>query len=116
MSRRAYTGSRGRAGHPLLRISVVGTGDALAARKYPSLRPQQTASPSQPEPTETVAAAVAQAREHRRTTTSVGTVLALRSVTLRNELAGTVRHVRLIPGQIVNAGALLVAFDVSVEQ
>ena len=84
--------------------------------KFTSLRAQGIASASQPEPTEAVAAAVAKEREHRRTTTSVGTVLALRSVTLQNELAGTVRHVRLIPGQIVNAGALLVALDVSVEQ
>jgi membrane fusion protein (multidrug efflux system) len=37
-------------------------------------------------------------------------------VTLRNELPGTVREVRLSPGRIVEAGALLVAFDVRVEQ
>jgi membrane fusion protein (multidrug efflux system) len=48
--------------------------------------------------------------------TAIGTVLALRSVTLRNELAGTVHEVRLAPGQIVDAGALLVALDVSVER
>ena len=60
--------------------------------------------------------AVASEREHRPTTTSIGTVLALRSVTLRNELAGTVREVALTPGQIVEAGTVLVALDVSVEE
>ena len=54
--------------------------------------------------------------DHRQTTTSIGTVLALRSVMLKNELAGTIREVRLTPGQIVEAGTLLVALDVSVEE
>jgi membrane fusion protein (multidrug efflux system) len=46
----------------------------------------------------------------------LGTVLALQSVTLRNELAGTVRQVALVPGRIVEPGTMLVALDVSVEQ
>ncbi len=65
---------------------------------------------------ESVTVDVAKEREHRRTTTSIGTVLALRSVTLRNELPGTVREVALTPGQIVEAGTILVALDVSVEE
>ena len=65
---------------------------------------------------ESVTAAVASKRDYNPTTTSVGTVLALRSITLRNELPGTVHQVRLVPGQIVERGALLVALDVSVEQ
>jgi len=48
--------------------------------------------------------------------TSIGTVLALRSITLRNELPGTVRSVSLTPGQIVDTGMVLVALDVSVEE
>jgi membrane fusion protein (multidrug efflux system) len=65
---------------------------------------------------EMVRVAVAKERTHRETATSIGTVLALRSVDLRNEVAGTVRHVSLSPGQIVEAGTVLVALDVSVEQ
>ncbi|HSH15620.1 MAG TPA: efflux RND transporter periplasmic adaptor subunit, partial [Verrucomicrobiae bacterium] len=49
-------------------------------------------------------------------TTSIGTVVALRSITLRNEIAGTVREINLTPGQIVEEGTLLVALDVSVEE
>jgi membrane fusion protein (multidrug efflux system) len=116
MQSRTFSSSRGWVGSTLLLFIVVGIGGALAAWKYLSLREQDAAAANQPEPTEAVATAVAQPREHRRTATSVGTVLALRSVTLRNELAGTVHQVRLVPGQIVQAGALLVALDVSVEQ
>ena len=116
MRRWSFAGSRGTAGPILLLLIVIGTGIALGLWKYSSLKAEETASAHHPEPTEVIAAAEAKAREHRRTTTSVGTVLALRSVTLRNELAGTVRQVRLVPGQIVEPGALLVALDVSVEQ
>src|SRR5437867_9258301 len=68
-----------------------------------------------PDPSEAVTLAVAAPRQHQPSTSAVGTVLALRSVTLRNELAGTVRQVTLSPGQIVEAGTVLVALDVSVE-
>jgi membrane fusion protein (multidrug efflux system) len=40
----------------------------------------------------------------------------MRSVTLRNELAGTVVKAELTPGQIVEEGTVLVAQDVSVEE
>jgi membrane fusion protein (multidrug efflux system) len=80
------------------------------------MQDSQAASAHQPEPMEMVTAAVARQLDHRPTTTSIGTVLALRSITLRNELAGTVRQAHLIPGQIVEAGALLVSLDVSVEE
>jgi membrane fusion protein (multidrug efflux system) len=65
---------------------------------------------------ESITIAFAKEVEHRQSTTSIGTVLALRSITLKNELAGTVREVRLTPGQVVEPGMLLVALDVSVEE
>src|SRR5690349_22621043 len=103
-------------GSALLVSIVLLVGIGLAAWKYESIQNQQAASANQPEPMESVTIAVARAINHRQTTTSIGTVLALRSITLKNELAGTVREVRLIPGQIVEAGTLLVALDVSVEE
>jgi membrane fusion protein (multidrug efflux system) len=103
-------------GSILLVLVVLALGIGLAAWKYESIQGEQTASANQPEPMESVTVAVARAIDHRPTTTSIGTVLALRSVTLKNELAGTVREVRLVPGQIVEAGTLLVALDVSVEE
>lgn len=98
----------------VLLTALVGIGGALAAWKFGE--DPQAASGAQAEPAEAIAAAPAVAREHRAATTAIGTVLALRSVTLRNELPGTVRQVNLQPGAIVDAGTVLVALDVSVEQ
>jgi membrane fusion protein (multidrug efflux system) len=103
-------------GSSLLLVTIVAAGMGLSAWKYASIQDARAASVNQPEPMEAVTVAVAQEREHRQTTTSIGTVLALRSITLRNELPGTVRHVRLTPGEIVDAGFLLVTLDVSVEE
>ena len=97
-------------------LVVLLLGIGLAAWKYDSIQNEQAASASQPEPMESVTMAVARLIDHRQRTTSIGTVLALRSITLKNELAGTVREVRLVPGQIVERGTLLVALDVSVEE
>jgi membrane fusion protein (multidrug efflux system) len=110
MNRRGWIGS------VLLLTTVAVTAGGLAAWKYSSIQASNAASANQPEPMEAVAAAIATEVAHRPTTTSIGTVLALRSITLRNELAGTVRYVRLTPGQIVEAGTVLVALDVSVEE
>jgi membrane fusion protein (multidrug efflux system) len=107
---------RGWVGASLLLVVVLGTGAGLATWKIASLEAAAAESANQPEPMESVTAAVASPLEHRRATTSIGTVVALRSITLRNELAGTVDHVALVPGRIVEAGTVLVALDVSVEQ
>jgi len=110
MSRRGWIGS------VLLLATVIGTAGALAAWKYASMREAGAASAHQPEPIESVTVAVAKALEQRETTTSIGTVIALRSITLRNELPGTVRRVMLTPGQIVDTGTVLVGLDISVEE
>ncbi len=103
-------------GPALLLLTVVGSGGGLAAWKNAAIQEADAAAASQPEPVESISAAIAQERQHRRTTTSIGTVLALRSVSLRNELPGTVERVLLTPGQVVDASTLLVALDVSVEE
>ncbi len=111
MNRRGWIGSS------LLLVTVVGTGGGLAAWKYASIQETDAVAANQPEPIESVTVAVAKEREHRRTTTSIGTVLALRSITLRNERAGHRPPSSCsTPGQIVAAGTVLVALDVSVEE
>ncbi len=110
MSRGGWLGS------VLLLVTLLGAGAGLAAWKYASLQRAAAESANQPEPTEAVTIAMAKDVAHRETTTSIGTVLALRSITLRNELPGTVRQVMLTPGQVVDTGTVLVAFDVSVEE
>jgi membrane fusion protein (multidrug efflux system) len=99
-----------------LLVALLGVGASLAGWKASSLSAADSASATAVEPAEAVSAAVARLREHRDTASAIGTVLALRSVTLRNELAGTVKHVSLRPGEIVAPGTVLVALDVSVEQ
>lgn len=95
---------------------VLGAGALLAAWKQGVNLEAQAAAQNQPEPVERVTIATAEPREHQKTTSAIGTVLAARSISLKNEVAGTVQRVSLTPGRIVEAGALLVALDVSVEQ
>jgi membrane fusion protein, multidrug efflux system len=100
----------------LLLGTIVVIGGGLAAWKTSAIHASEAAAANQPEPMELVTAAVATDREYRETMTAIGTVLALRSVSLRNEVSGTVSRVNLTPGQIVEAATVLVALDVSVER
>ncbi len=108
-------GETGR-GSAILIAVVLAIGVGLAAWKVAAARAAAIAAYHQPEPIEAVTTAIAEEQQHRATTTSIGTVLALRSITLRTELSGTVSQVGLVPGRIVDSGAVLVALDVSVEQ
>ena len=113
---RRSTSRRGWIGASLLLLTLAGSAAGLVAWKEAETAQASAAVASMPEPMEAVSVVAARRREHVETTTSIGTVLALRSVTLRNELPGTVRHVALTPGEIVEEGTLLVALDVSVEE
>ena len=103
-------------GSVVLLLIVIGIGAGLAAWKYAAVQAAMAAAANLPEPVESVSAAVAKSHEYQPTTVSIGTVLALRSITLQNELAGTVKEERLTPGEVVDTGTLLIALDVSVEQ
>ena len=116
MRSRLFMNNRGWVGSAVLLGTLALTAGSLVAWKHASARKADAAAASQPEPIESVTLAVARARQYRPTTTSVGTVLALNSITLRNELPGTVRQVMLAPGRVVDAGTVLVALDVSVEE
>lgn len=100
----------------MLLAIVLGTGALLAGWKQGANRAAAAAAASQPEPVERVALARAEAKPHHATTTAIGTVLALRSITLKNEVAGSVARASLKSGEIVEAGTVLVALDTSVEQ
>lgn len=108
--------TRGWIGSSVLLLVVLATGMGLAAWKFSSIAAADAEAANQPEPMEMVTIAAAKQIQHRETTTSIGTVVALRSISLRNELAGTVRQVALTPGQVVENGTVLVALDVSVEE
>lgn len=99
-----------------LLVALVLAGVGLTLWKAQANQQAMAASANQPEHAEVVTVATAEERQHRRTTTSVGTVVALRSISLRNEVAGTVAETHLTPGRIVEPGEVLVAMDVSVEE
>jgi membrane fusion protein (multidrug efflux system) len=100
----------------LLLVLLAAGGAGLLFYKRNALRREAQASASQPEPIEVVTAALAHEAPYTPTTTAVGTVLATRSVELRTELPGTVHRMELVPGAVVEAGTLLVALDVAVEE
>ena len=98
-------------------VAVVGlVACALGVWKVGSWKKAAAAAALMPEPAEAIRVAVAEERAYGQSTTTTGTVRALQSITLRNELEGTVHRTSLIPGQIVEAGTVLVALDVSVEE
>jgi membrane fusion protein (multidrug efflux system) len=99
-----------------LLVALGATGAGLWLWKQRSLAAAAAAAAAQPEHMEVVRAAVAAAGTHQRTTTSIGTVIALRSITLHNEMPGTVHTVAMKPGEVVEQGTLLVALDVAVEE
>jgi membrane fusion protein (multidrug efflux system) len=94
----------------------VGIGFGLAALKKSHMAEAAAEAAMMPEPMEVVMVQPAREVEHRRSTNAVGTVLALRSVMLKNELPGVVKRVDLTPGKIVEEGAELVVLDTTVEE
>jgi membrane fusion protein (multidrug efflux system) len=96
--------------------ALIAGGVGLAAWKRADIKKSMAAAAAMPEPAESIVTAPAGDADYRDSTVAVGTVLALRSITLRNEVSGTVVKADLTPGKIVEAGAVLVALDVSVEK
>jgi membrane fusion protein, multidrug efflux system len=100
----------------ILIASAVGVAGGFGFWKHQSLNEAKVAARTRPGVVETVAVALAQECEYQRTTTAIGTILATRSISVRNALAGTVKSASLEPGAIVEAGTVLVALDTSVER
>jgi membrane fusion protein (multidrug efflux system) len=67
-------------------------------------------------PPESVSAAVAEIQTWETTLNAVGTVARARSVEIRNEVPGVVQRIAFNSGTSVDAGALLVELDASVER
>lgn len=103
-------------GSVLLLAVVVAVGLGLVAVKRGKDAAAAAAAAAQPEWSMAVEAAAVVTRPYTRRSTAIGTVRALRSITLQNELAGTVHAVHLSTGMVVEAGEPLVEFDVAVEQ
>lgn len=96
--------------------AVLGSAAGLYVWKAAGRAEAAAAAAQQPEFSETVESADARSRPFARTTTAIGTVRALRSIELKNEMAGTVRTVHLATGSVVDAGTTLVELDIAVEE
>ena len=116
MSSSSRCGGRAVRRSVILFVGIVALGAALAAREFLQAQSAAAAAASMPEPMEVVTEAFASTETYRAGATSIGTVRAIQSITLRNEVEGTVAFVGLTPGAIVERGAVLVALDVSVEE
>ena len=103
------------AGSLVLITAVVGVGGALAYAKYTQIQ-KAMATPPPPEMPVSVRVSPVTQVTFRQQTTVIGTVLALRSVMLSNEVAGTIRKVGFESGDLVEEGQVLIEFDTSVEQ
>jgi membrane fusion protein (multidrug efflux system) len=97
----------------VLAIAVILSG--LAYYKYSQIQTAVEAAGSFPEPQESVEPVRVRRGEWTSTARAIGTVVALRQVELRNELAGTVVEVGFASGDVVEAGQVLVRFDTSEE-
>ncbi|MGQ0627740.1 MAG: efflux RND transporter periplasmic adaptor subunit [Phycisphaerales bacterium] len=89
-------------------------GGSLAFIKYRAL----TAGPQGPawEPSESVEVVAARQISHQVMADLVGTVFSLRSVTVKNELAGSIRTIGFGSGAVVEQGSVLLTMDDSTEQ
>lgn len=94
---------------------VVVAGGGLAWWKYREIR---LASMQPPPPEMPLAVSVASAARvsWKPTAKLSGTVIALQSVVLRNEVAGTIRDVGFDSGSLVETGTVLVTLDAATEE
>jgi membrane fusion protein (multidrug efflux system) len=92
-------------------LAIAGTAGGLGYYKYAEISAAIAAAEAFPEPREAVEAVRVRRGEWAASTRAVGTVVALRQVEIRNELAGTVVEMGFASGDIVEGGQLLVRLD-----
>lgn len=100
-------------GSILLIAVVLGVGAAIAYKKYTMMTAEPPPNPEHPE---VVGFDHPEPVSMRNSTTTVGTVLAPRSVQLRTEVVGSVSELAFAPGDKVTEGQLLLKLDTSVEE
>lgn len=97
-------------------LAIAGISGGFAYYKYTEIQTAIAAASGAPEPAEAVASAQSRAGTFSPTTRAIGTVVAKRQLEIRNELAGSIAELGFTSGSIVEAGQLLVQFDVSQEK
>ncbi|MDX2257328.1 MAG: efflux RND transporter periplasmic adaptor subunit [Hyphomicrobiaceae bacterium] len=90
---------------------VVGITGGLALYKYRQIEAAIAAASAMPEMATAVATAEAGTGQWTAMTRSIGTVVALRTLEVRNETAGTVARIGFRSGDIVEEGQVLIGLD-----
>jgi membrane fusion protein (multidrug efflux system) len=88
----------------------------LGFYKYAEIEAATAAAAAAPEMAEAVEAVRVRSGTWTASARAVGTVVALRQVEIRNELAGSVAEVAFSSGDVVEAGQVLVRFDTRQEE
>lgn len=95
-------------------MAVVVSG--LGYYKYGEIQAAIAAAKTSPEPQETVESVRVRTGSWSATSRAVGTVVAMRQVEIRNELAGTIAEVGFGSGDLVEASQVLIRFDTRQEE
>lgn len=97
-------------------LAVAGIAGALGYYKYNEIQVAAAVAQATPEPVEAVLSVPARDGEWSATTRAIGSVVALRQVEIRNEIAGVIAEISFKSGDIVKEGAPLVKFDTRQEE
>lgn len=97
-------------------LAIAGISGGLGLYKFSELNAAKTAAEASPEPMEAVAAVRAREGEWSASARAIGTVVALRQLEIRNEIAGTITEMGFASGALVETGQLLVQFDTRQER
>jgi membrane fusion protein (multidrug efflux system) len=100
----------------LVLLAVCGIAGGLGVYKHNEIQRAVAASQGAPEPAESVVAVRAREGTWAVTTRAIGSVVALRHVEIRNEIAGVVAEIGFKSGDRVEEGALLVKLDTRQEE
>ena len=96
-------------------VTILAIGGGLAYWKYTTIA-AAAAAPQGPEPAESIELAKVTMKPWVPTVRLVGSVFALQSVVLSNEVSGIVKEVNFESGDIAEAGQLLLQLDAATEQ
>jgi membrane fusion protein (multidrug efflux system) len=100
----------------LVILAIATVAGSLGLYKYNEIQTGIAAAQSTPEPMEAVVSARAREGKWSTTTRAIGSVVALRQVEIKNEIAGVISEMGFVSGALVEKDALLVKFDTRQEE
>ncbi|MBC8049868.1 MAG: efflux RND transporter periplasmic adaptor subunit [Chitinophagales bacterium] len=97
-------------------IAMGGIAGGLTLYKRSEMNAAEAAAAAYPEPSEAVASVRARQGEWSTSTRAIGTVVAMRELEIRNEIAGAIAEIGFKSGAIVEPGQTLIQFDTRQER